>query len=465
MTGSSKTWGRGKTIGATLAVGAIAAAAAPYGFGALVEDEIRSIAQRAEEGALIESWEIEEYERGWSSAKATARVRLGHPKTGETVELLIEQNITHGPFATGGGPGEIASSATAVDGSLLSSFEDAFGTDKPRLAQVDSEVGLGGGMDVAFVVSATEEGWSGPVGKYGWSQITGQVSFDGNATAAEYTVEADSFSYEARRAPQIFKAQGFSVSGEQWIEEDTGLWVGDSALDLTRLQLDNLGNRIFDASNISASAEAAINDGLLALEWDTEAGEVEAPVVLDEPASVRWDVRIQRIDPTFLNEMHDLQRVRAEAASASTVAERQRLMREGFQSVDWKGFAEQEPILRINTVEMSLPNGTLKASAHAGLEGVSEDDSVADPRDFMRFADAQAQVRAPQDTLLDVVAQAMELSMGVRPGTARRRARAQITQLANQGFLSFKDQRIEAQASYKAGAVTINGVPLNHLMR
>ena len=451
--------GKGTIIaGGLVAIAGVAAAAAPYGLGVSVENELRRTADRAAASPYVEAWEVTGYERGYAAATAASRITLVLPGTDDTVELTVDHAITHGPYATGGDLGRVHSTVRVTGGPIASALERMYRRRAPLT--VDHAISAGGRMTAELVSPAPEHAWQGDGGTVSWLGMEGRIVAQDGGSALSYDITIDGLELEARDDAGRGGIRGIELSGDQRRHESADVWVGESTATIGRIGFDE-GDASFGLRDVEVRSSAAIDDGLLQFDTAVEVPEMRVP----RYPSVR-DLRVrfaaERLAPAFVR---DMQALATEMEQAGTEAEKQRIARRAMQSLDWQSFARTNPRIRIEPLRLGAAEGAFDASLRAELSGVGEDTRVASPFQLMRYAKAEASVRTPTALLHALLAERRAAASGTSEAAARAQAEQRVAGLAERGLLVLEDGQATLEASIDRGSIRINGRSLAQLMR
>lgn len=441
---------------AAAAVGG-SALAAPYFIGEGVEKDVRTAADAANSNPYFQSWEVAEYDRGWGSSTAVSEVELVVPGTDNELELAVEHDITHGPFLTGGQLAAIDSTVEVTGGGVLAHQLDREFEEGIPL-NVDTVIALGGDTTIDVTWDAEDQRWSSPIGRFFTQGAEGRIHLSEDASAVEYTIETDSFSYKTPGASTSVKFKPVTITGGLQLDEETGYWVGESSLSVDQIKKKPYQRRtIFEMSDIDVTSTTTVEEGALSFDMAVNL----QPYVLGggDIKDFQWEFGVDRISAQAIE---DLAAAADRFEMTATPRERQLRAREAFQRIDWGEFAHHDPMVRIDKLEANAPTGMIELQAQAGLKGADEDFSANDMRDLARYAQADASISVPKELALEQAVNALEMRTGRSEVWVKHEVGKRFEELKRRGVLEVEGAQVMVDLSYGADGIRINGEPVAH---
>lgn len=262
-----------KWIGAGALV-AVAGLAAPWGVGALTEQQWHQAEAQLSEQPMV-SMTTRQYERGYGGAEVAGSFQVQHPETGETLSLPYQGRISHGLWGS-----DLALTFGDSDDTWVQTL---FPGERPSL---DARFQAWGSADLRFVVPAIEatDDATGETVTSSELVVTGNVRDQGNA----FDLALDWPGLVATGPGATVTLNRVSMS-QAMSRLEGDVWIGDAVLRLDALtarqegspEVTAQGLTVTSTSEADAGGERFTGQSSLALDKVTAEGESAGPFRLE----------------------------------------------------------------------------------------------------------------------------------------------------------------------------------------
>ena len=449
--------------GAVVVVAAGAWAGAPYVSGVWAEEAFRDNL-KALSGNPQMDVQLKDYHRGWRHATADSRLTVHTPEKDFTFRLHHE--IEHGPSFSLPALARVTTTPTVAE-DQAKTVSYYFGDRAPLKLEV--RIGFSGAQHMTLSSPA----YHGPLHsdesvRLDWQGLSGTAELSAGHDRVRLALQAPGLKVAGDKGKVALK--GLSAHSRMHKEAED-LWLGESHMALERLSLDapnpEEGGRIrTTVENISGDqtiAEGEAKDLLnLSGGWGFERATVDGRSFTDGALAMEFD----RIDRGAYRELQSRARELQSRGLDPEALNQENLAL--FQDLAPR-FLGRSPALKISRLSVETEDGRLQATAEARYRGDPDQEQLpASAAAMLQRLTAHAKLTVAKELLATLLHATVEKSLMAKKGMDPERARQMAPQvvqmrlgmLQGMGILKAEDDHYRAEATWKEGAVTVNGRPL-----
>lgn len=436
---------------AVVALG-ITALLVPPLLGLRLEQELRAgIAANARQGPL--HWQLLDYHRGLYSSRARSRIELLSPQ-GDPLALGLEHHIRHGIGVTGLHYGYVTTTLR-LDGEAGAAVRTLFADAEPLTVlsrlELDGEIR---GRVLSPPATGTLALQRHPL-LLTWQGLEGEYRIRPDRSVHVDLVSPGLVSRGARSSLHL---DGLRLSGQAQRSRVSGLWLGDSRLQLTRARLESRSPPVsFDELSLETGAHEA--DGLVQSSLRYHLRQLQ--IGSDRVNDLRFRLTASNLDAGALKayELRLAQLARPPAGTGEVIAEALRSQLPALLA--------RRPQLSLDEAQLGYEGSVMRLSGALRYVGINPHDAFSPLTDLA----GEAQLQLPRALLVKVLQRRLEgrARRKAQPpaeidAMAQREADAFLERLHSSGVLLAADpQTCTAVLRLQEGRLSLNGRPLGGL--
>jgi uncharacterized protein YdgA (DUF945 family) len=420
-------------------------AAAPYVSGMMIEKRMQSVSALPGLSDGI-TWSLDSYQRGYLSSTATSHVTVAGAD-GTRYLIHFKHTINQIP----GVDGRYATIQTVwvPDAEIKPQVEQLFSGKEPVV--LNTALSVFGG--------AHTEGDFAPINQPQVTFSGGTMTIDAAASGKfAYTGAFNSLNITGQKddkgMPQSAAFKGITLDADGVMDKKSHIaWNSQFAMKVASLTVGNegaLSGLALTSHSLRTGDDFAVDVGLDVANADFSA----APSAFRTMKDLKFKYGISRVDAPALEDIVK----QAQLAQKQTMGDPDKIKQAVSMSVmtHLPALLNAGPKFEIDPISFKLPDGTVALHFSAELPPGHGKEGMSNPMSLLNLLDMKGDFSLPE-----AVYQAAQTEAGPDRQAVNEQ---QLQQMVQKGYITQSNGMLSTNFAFKAGQLTINGLPANDLL-